>query len=88
MAVTTVADIAGFFGAVIILAGFAWSVLRNAAPDLLYHLANLVGASLLAFSLTINFNLPALCLELAWAAVSLSGLIRMILKGNQAEPPR
>jgi hypothetical protein len=82
MAITTVADIAGFFGAVIILAGFAWGTWRNAAPDLAYHLANLTGASLLAFSLAINFNLPALCLELAWVAVSLAGLIRMLLKGN------
>jgi hypothetical protein len=73
---SSIADIAGFVGAVTILGGFSWQTLRHAAPDLPYHLANLCGASLLAFSLTINFNLPALCLELAWVAVSLVGLVR------------
>jgi hypothetical protein len=79
MEMTTIADIAGFIGAVTILGGFAWGTLRNAAPDLIYYLSNLSGASLLAFSLTINFNLPALCLELAWAAVALGGLVRLLV---------
>ncbi len=70
------ADVAGFAGAVIILGGFAYQTLRNAAPDLLSNLLNLIGASLLALSLSINFNLPALCLELAWAGISLIGLLR------------
>lgn len=77
------ADIAGFLGAIIILGGFAWSTLRNAAPDLPYHLANFTGASLLAFSLSINFNLPALLLELAWAAIALFGLARLVLAGRR-----
>lgn len=78
MALSTLGNVLGFVGAVIILAGFAWGTLRNAAPDLTYHLSNLIGASLLAASLTINFNLPALCLEVAWAAIALFGLVRMM----------
>jgi hypothetical protein len=74
------ADVAGFLGAFIILGGFAWSTLRNAPPDLPYHLANFIGASLLAFSLSINFNLPALLLELAWAAIALFGLARWLAR--------
>jgi hypothetical protein len=35
MEMTTIADIAGFIGAVTILGGFAWGTLRNAAPDLI-----------------------------------------------------
>ncbi len=73
-----VADVVGFVGAVIILCGFAWQSLRQAVPDLSYHLSNLFGALLLAFSLTINLNLPALCLETAWAIVSLVGLVRFV----------
>ncbi len=72
-------DLLGFVGALILLAGFAWGTLRNAAPDLPYHLSNLVGAAFLATSLTINFNLPALCLEVAWGVLALLGLIRMML---------
>jgi hypothetical protein len=75
---SNLANVTGFLGAIIILCGFAWSTFRNAAPDLLYHLANFAGASLLAFSLTINFNLPALLLELAWASIALFGLVRTI----------
>jgi hypothetical protein len=78
MSGSAVADGLGFVGAIVILAGFAWGTVRNAAPDVPYHLCNLVGASLLATSLSINFNLPALCLEIAWAAVALFGLTRLI----------
>lgn len=73
---SALADVVGFAGAIIILGGFAWSTLRNAPPDLTYHLANFLGASLLALSLSINFNLPALILELAWAGIALFGLAR------------
>ena len=75
---STFGNICGFVGAVIILVGFAWGTLRNAAPDLAYHLSNFSGAVLLAISLSINFNLPALCLEVAWAAIALFGLVRML----------
>lgn len=76
MTLATLADGIGFVGAIIILAGFARNTWLNAAPDRLHHLANFSGAGLLALSLTINFNLPALCLELAWATIALAGLIR------------
>ena len=79
MTVAMIADGAGFAGAFIILAGFGYQTLRNIAPDRLYHLLNLTGASLLAISLSINFNLPALCLELAWALVALIGLVRSLM---------
>jgi hypothetical protein len=75
---STAADVVGFLGAIIILGGFAWSTVRNAAPDLLYHLTNFAGASLLAISLMTNFNLPALLLEIAWAGIALFGLVRMV----------
>jgi hypothetical protein len=75
---SSIADGAGFVGAVVILGGYAWQSLRQAAPDLPYHLANLFGAVLLAFSLMINYNLPALCLEVAWSLVSLVGLVRFM----------
>jgi hypothetical protein len=78
MSIESLADGAGFLGALVILSGFAWHTVRGVAPDLIYHLCNLIGASLLAASLMINFNLPALCLEVAWAAIALFGLVRMM----------
>ena len=80
MSASQIADVTGFVGALTILAAYAWQTLRNAAPDLASTCMNLIGASLLAFSLSINFNLPALLLELAWAAIALLGLVRMGLK--------
>jgi hypothetical protein len=74
---SAIADVLGFVGAIVILAGYGWGTIRNAAPDLFYHMCNFVGASLLATSLSINFNLPALCLEVAWAAIALFGLVRL-----------
>ena len=70
------ADVLGFLGALTILGGYAYQTLRRAAPDLLSGVLNLVGAALLAMSLTVHYNLPALCLELAWAAIALFGLVR------------
>ena len=80
MTIDALANLAGFVGAIIILAGFGWNTWRNAAPDIVYHLCNLVGAGLLAFSLSVHFNLPALLLELAWAGIAAAGLVRMALR--------
>jgi predicted exporter len=79
MSLDQIADIAGFVGALVILSGFGYQTLRNAKPDRLYHLANFVGAGLLAVSLTIHYNLPALCLEVAWATIALVGLLRSVV---------
>lgn len=71
------ADILGFAGALTILVGYAYQTLRQASPDLLSGSLNFVGASLLAISLTVHFNLPALLLEVAWALIALAGLARL-----------
>jgi hypothetical protein len=74
------ADLIGFVGAIVILAGFAYQTLRNAAPNLVSNGLNFLGASLLALSLVVNYNLPALALELAWAAIALIGLVRIVAR--------
>ena len=73
------ADVIGFVGAVTILGGFAYQTFRNAAPDRLSTALNFVGASLLALSLIVNYNLPALLLETAWAGIALFGLVRIVM---------
>ncbi len=77
MTLSAFGSLAGFAGALIILGGFARHTVRHTAPDLAYHLANFFGASLLALSLLITYNLPALLLELAWAGIALVGLVRL-----------
>lgn len=71
------ADMLGFAGAATILAGYAYQTLRSSAPDLLSGALNFAGAALLAMSLTVHYNLPALLLELAWAVIALVGLLRL-----------
>jgi hypothetical protein len=67
-------NIAGFLGSLIILAGFARVNVLKRTPDALFNLLNLVGAALLTISLSINYNLPALLLEVAWMGIALYGL--------------
>ena len=73
------ADLIGFVGAIVILTGFAYQTLRNAAPSRLSNGVNLIGASLLALSLIVNYNLPALLLEIAWAGIAFFGLVRTVV---------
>ena len=70
------ADVAGFVGSILILAAFARQTLQRRAPDRLHNLANFGGASLLAGSLFVNYNLPALLLEITWATIALAGAVR------------
>ena len=76
-------DVLGFIGAGTILAAYAYQTLWQKPADTLYYAGNLAGATLLAFSLTIHFNLASLCLEAAWAAIALYGLIGQLRHGRR-----
>ena len=78
MSVALLGDILGFAGAAMILAAYAYQTVLSRPADALYHAMNLVGASLLGASLTIHFNLASLCLEIAWAAIALFGLVKVV----------
>lgn len=73
------ADLIGFAGSFCILAAYAYSNLASTLNMTVFNLLNLVGAALLAVSLTVNYNLPTLVLELAWMAIALFGLARQWL---------
>jgi hypothetical protein len=77
---TVLADMAGFFGSALILGAFAYVNMFHRAPDLKFNLLNFVGAALLAFSLSINFNLPALLLECAWMVIAAFGIVSAVRK--------
>ena len=72
------ADVIGFIGGITILVAYAWQTLGNTTPTAGINALNLVGASLLALSLTVNYNLPALAVEVIWAAVAFTGLVRRL----------
>ena len=74
-------DVAGLLGAALILTAFAGVQTRRLDP----HrppalLLNLTGPSLVLVSLVENFNAAALVLQIAWIAVALHGLSRLLFR--------
>ncbi len=75
MTLAQIGDMIGFLGAGAILGAYAYTTFGKRPPDAIYHSLNLVGAVLLGVSLTINYNLASLCLEVAWGMIALYGLV-------------
>lgn len=73
-------DVVGVAGVLLILAAYAAAALGKLdVKGALSLSANLVGASLILLSLTVDFNLSAVLMEGSWALVSLAGLARLLL---------
>lgn len=78
-------DMAGFAGAAIgIGAYFANQQRWLRSDDWRYPLANLVGASLILFSLCFDWNFPSVVIEVFWALISLWGIVKSVA----GRPPR
>ena len=77
----TLIDIAGVFGVLLILIAYAGATAGKLDPKQGPALVlNLVGALLILWSLSVEFNLSAALMEGAWAVVAVLGLIRLALK--------
>lgn len=72
------ADLIGFAGSFFIVAAFAYSNLTTNINSLWFNAANFVGAALLTVSLTVNYNLPTLVLEIVWMAIAIFGIIKAL----------
>jgi hydrogenase/urease accessory protein HupE len=72
------ADLIGFAGSFFIVAAFAYSNLTAQMNALWFNLANFVGAALLTISLTVNFNLPTMVLEIVWMAIAIFGIVKAL----------
>ena len=73
------ADIIGFIGSFCIVAAFAYSNMAKAMNLLLFNVVNFVGAALLAISLTVNYNLPTMVLEIVWMVIALFGIAKALM---------
>ncbi|MES2755726.1 MAG: hypothetical protein V4659_13805 [Pseudomonadota bacterium] len=74
-------DLIGLAGVALILIAYALTVAgRLDAQQPAALLLNLGGALLILVSLTRDFNLSAVVMESAWAAVALFGLARLAFK--------
>jgi len=72
------ADLIGFAGSACIIAAFAYSNMSSAMNLLLFNLVNFIGAALLTVSLTVNFNLPTMVLEVIWMIIALLGIVKAL----------
>lgn len=79
------ADLIGFAGSALIVAAYAYSNMTARMNLLLFNVLNLLGAALLTVSLTVNFNLPTMVLEIVWMAIALFGIVKA-LRGRPASP--
>lgn len=72
------ADLIGFAGSFFIVAAFAYSNLTSQMNALWFNVSNLIGAALLTISLTVNYNLPTMVLEVVWMAIALFGIFKAL----------
>ena len=76
----TLIDFAGVFGVLLILIAYAGATAGKLDPKQWPALSlNLVGALLILWSLSVDFNLSAALMEGAWALVAIAGLGRLAL---------
>ena len=69
------ANLIGLIGSAIFIAAFAYANAAERLNKLWFNAANLIGAILLLWSLSVHFNLAAFVLEAAWGLIALAGLI-------------
>ena len=72
------ADLIGFVGSFFIVAAFAYSNLTTQMNALWFNVSNFVGAALLTVSLTVNYNLPTMVLEIVWMAIAIFGILKAL----------
>ena len=80
-----VADLIGFAGSFCIVAAFAYSNMAKSMNLLLFNVVNFIGAALLAISLTVNYNLPTMVLEIVWMVIALFGIVKALRTPKPAE---
>ena len=83
----TLPDALGVFGSILIVIAY-FANLRGAlaTTQLAYSLLNLVGASLILFSLWWAWNVAATVMEGFWALISAYGLVRAMVLRRHPRP--
>lgn len=73
------ADLIGFAGMACIIFAYGYITAVKAPNPFVQHGVNLLGAALLAVSLTVHTNKASMVLEAFWAAIAIWGLARAVL---------
>ncbi len=78
-----IANGVGIVGVIIILmAYFLLQSKRIASEGVFYSLMNLIGASLVLYSLIIDWNTPAVIMETVWIVISVFALFKAFIRKN------
>lgn len=72
------ADLIGICGSLLFIGAFIYANRAPTLNKLLFNAVNLAGAVLLLISLSVNFNLAAVILEVAWGIIAAVGMIRAL----------
>lgn len=80
---SVIANLIGLIGVVFMLAAYLFVQSGKILPtQLKFPVMNLTGAVLVLFSLLFAWNLPSFIIELAWAFISIYGILRILKKGE------
>ena len=79
-------DAVGIIGvAIILVVYYLLQIEKMRSDDLVYSVANLLGALLIVVSLMYQFNLASFIIEIFWIAISIIGIVRYVRKRKSAE---
>lgn len=85
MLVEHFADAVGIVGVILtLIAYYLLNINKITSESMLYLSFNLIGSSLLTFSLLFNWNLSSMLIELAWMGISLMGIVRVVKQRKMA----
>jgi membrane-bound ClpP family serine protease len=74
-----ISDFVGMTGVIIILiAYFLLSTERWDSQNIIFQLANFIGAWMILFSLFFHWNLSSVIIEIAWIIISAVGIFRIL----------
>lgn len=73
----------GILGVILVLLAYFLSQTARVSVDSLKYLgSNLLGSSLITLSLVFHWNLSSFLIELAWSAISIMGMVRIVLQNR------
>ncbi|KTD36577.1 hypothetical protein Lnau_1561 [Legionella nautarum] len=75
----------GILGVILVLLAYFLSQTAKLSVDSFKYLgSNLLGSSLITISLLFHWNLSSFLIELAWSAISIMGMVRIVLQNRLA----
>ncbi len=78
-------DIVGITGAILVVgAYFLNQIGRLPSESLIFPIVNLIGSSLIVWSLLYDFNAGAFFIEACWVLISLIGIIRHFINRRKS----